>query len=152
MMLRRITFVSLAGGLLASAATAQAPSRADQLVAYRKAMYTVMYNNFATVAGMATGRMPFDAQLAQSRAERVEYLSRMIPEGFPADSASGKPTKAKPEIWTQRAEFDRLMSAWQKTATELVAATRSGDLEKVKTAFKATSDACKACHDRYRID
>jgi cytochrome c556 len=109
-----------------------------------------MYNNFAPVAAMATGRMPYDAKLAQQKAARANFLAQMAGDGFPADSADGKPTRAKPELWANRADFDKLLANWQKTMAGLEAAARTGKADKLKPAFEAARDACKACHDKYR--
>jgi cytochrome c556 len=151
---RRLLIAVSATASLAFAglATAQQPSRADSAVKYRQAMYQVMYNNFAPVAGMATGRVPYDAKMAQKRAERASYLAQMISDGFPPESAEGKPTKAKVELWANRADFDKLMVDWQKTMVNLSAAAKTGKADKLKPAFEAAAAACKACHDKYRIE
>ena len=159
MMNRKIAVAAVAA--LASAlltipvfvAAQQPPSRADNLVKYRKAMYTVMYNNFASLGGMVAGRAPFDAKAAQTRAERVAYMSLMIgSDAFLPESAEGTPTKAKPAIFTDRAEFDRLLGAWQKAAATLAKEAKSGKLEKIKPAFGATKDACDTCHKKFKED
>ena len=38
------------------------PTAAERAITYRKAMYQVMYNNFAPVGGMASGKIPYDAK------------------------------------------------------------------------------------------
>jgi cytochrome c556 len=85
----------------------QAPGA--QWIKYRQAVYTVLGTNFGIVGRMAAGRQPYDAKAAQASADRIALMATTAPETFPADSQSGAPTKAKPEIWTNRAEFDGLM-------------------------------------------
>ena len=139
--------------LFVGAAVAQTPpSPADSAVAYRKAMYQVMFNNWVRILPMTQGKVPFDAKAVQLRAARAHYLAQMISEGFPPESAEGKPTRAKPEIWTNRAEFDELMGKLQKSMAALEAASKTGKLDKVTPAFNATRDACKACHDKFRTE
>ena len=40
----------------------------------------------------------------------------------------------------------------QAEIVKLVAATKTGNLDNVKTAFGAAGQSCKACHDNYRKD
>ncbi|MCB1624102.1 MAG: cytochrome c [Pseudomonadales bacterium] len=134
------------------ALAADAPSVSAQQIEYRQAMYTVMAGNFAPLGAMATGKAPFNAKEAQKRAERVAYISNMLSEGFPPGSnqAKGTHTHAKPEIWSNRAEFDKLMKNLQTETAALVVATRTGDEAKFKPAAAATGKACKACHDKFK--
>lgn len=139
--------------LLVGSAVAQTPpSRADQLVTYRKAMYQVMFNNWVPLLAVTQGKAPFDAKAVQKRATRANFLAQMISEGFPPESQEGKPTRAKPELWANRADFDQLMTTWQKSMVALEAATKTGKLDKVTDAFNTTRDNCKACHDKYRTE
>ena len=139
--------------LFVGAAIAQTPpSPADSAVVYRKAMYQVMFNNWVRLVPITQGKVPFDAKAVQLRASRANYMAHMISEGFPPESAEGKPSRAKPEIWTNRAEFDQLMGNLQKSMAALEAAAKTGKLAKVTPAFNATRDACKACHDKYRTE
>lgn len=149
---------AMAAGLLvglggaAYSVAADAPSMGDLQVKYRQAMYTVMAGNFAPLGAMAAGKAPFDAKEAQKRADRVAFVSNMLNEGFPPGSDKGKGTRAKPEIWTNRAEFDRLMQDLQKQTAALAAAAKTGDEAKFKPAAAAAGKACKTCHDKFKTE
>jgi cytochrome c556 len=139
--------------LFAGSSIAQTPpSPADSAVVYRKAMYQVMFNNWIKLLGVTQGKVPFDAKAVQLRASRANYMAQMLGEAFPPESAEGKPSRAKPEIWTNRAEFDELMGKLQKSMAALETASKTGKLDKVTPAFNATRDACKACHDKFRTE
>jgi len=69
---------------------------------------------------------------------------RFFPEG------SDKDTKAKPEIWQNRADFDSKMDHMIAEAGKLPAVVRSGDMAAFKKQVGETGQACKACHDKYR--
>jgi cytochrome c556 len=126
------------------------PSPAEQQINYRKALYTVMATNFGPVYAMASGKMPYDAAALTKRAERVKFIAAILPEAFPEGSGSGAPTRALPEIWTNRAEFDRLMQALVEKTTALATAAASGDLKQIQPATNAVGTACKNCHDKFR--
>jgi len=126
------------------------PSPAEQQIKYRKALYTVMATNFGPAYAMATGKMPYDAAAFAKRAERVKFIAAILPEAFPDGSGVGAPTRALPEIWTKRAEFDKLMQALAEKTAALASAAASGDLKQIQPAVTAVGTACKNCHDKFR--
>ena len=151
LLLSAVAAVSLfVGSAVAQTPPPSPPSPADSAVLYRKSMYQVMYNNWVKVLLMSQGKMPFDVKAVQLRAGRANYMAKMIVEGFGPESAEGKPSRAKPEIWTNRGEFDTLMGNYQKAMTALEAAAKTGKLDKIAPAVNASRDACKACHDKFR--
>ena len=102
---------------------------------------------------MASGKMPYDAKAFQLRADRVAFMATITPEVFPAGTATGGiPSKAKPEIWQDRADFDKLMKDLGDKTAALAVAAKSGSLDTIKPAFEAAAGACKACHDKYKVE
>lgn len=89
-------------------AQAQGSKEADAAIKYRKSLYTVLVANFGPLGAMASGKAPFDAAVFKRNSARVAFLAGIAPEVFPEDLEAGD-TKAKPEIWTNKAEFDKLM-------------------------------------------
>ena len=140
---------------MAAAATAPAMSAKaiDQAIKYRQAAYTVLYASFGPLGAMASGKMPYDAKAFQVRADRVAFMATITPEVFPAGTAKGGiPSKAKPEIWQDRADFDKLMKDLGDKTAALAVAAKSGSLDTIKPAFEAAAGACKACHDKYKVE
>lgn len=68
---------------------------------------------------------------------------------FPEGSDQGD-TKARPEIWSNKADFESLSDQLRSQALELAAAAETGEAGAVQAAFMATGQACSACHDKYR--
>ncbi|HEX7403880.1 MAG TPA: cytochrome c, partial [Usitatibacter sp.] len=60
-------------------------------------------------------------------------------------------TKAKPEIWSHRADFDAKMDKMVGEAQKLPAVVRGGDLAAIKKQVGDLGSACKACHEEYRL-
>lgn len=135
----------------AGTALAQGSKEAEGAIKYRKSLYTVIYNNFGPMGAMASGKAPFDAAVFQRNATRVAFLSSIAPDVFPEVSRAGD-TKAKPEIWANRAEFDKLMKDFQDKSNALATASKAGTLDGVKAAFGAAAGACKACHDKFKAE
>lgn len=140
----------LAAGTLAVSLPAAAQfQKPEDAVKYRKGAFTVMANHFGRIGAMAQGRVPFDAKVAAENAELVAALSKLPFTAF-VDGTDKGDTRAKPEIWSERAKFDAAATKMQEEVTKLAAAAKAGNADQVKAAFGATGQACKACHDSYR--
>lgn len=124
-------------------------AKPEDAVKYRKAAFTVMAAHFGRVAAMANGRIPFDAKAAASNAEIATMMSKLPYAGFVEGSDKGD-TKAKPEIWSERAKFDASATKMQDEMVKFNAAAKTGDQAAIKTAVGAVGQACKGCHDTYR--
>lgn len=124
-------------------------AKVEDAVKYRKSALFVMAQNFGRVAAMANGKMPFDAKVAADSATVAEFMSKLPWAGFVPGSDKGE-TKAKPEIWENKAKFDDNASKMQAEMTKLAAAAKTGNLDNIKAAVNATGGACKACHDDFR--
>lgn len=136
--------------LLAGAAGAAV--KPETAIHYRQAAYTMIGWNFGPMAQMVRGKTPWDATAFARHAERVAFLAPQLLEGFPEGSGSGADTEAKPEIWTDRDGFRSKMDDFVRESKLLAEASRSGDEAKAKAQFKTTAGACKACHEKYRVD
>lgn len=56
-------------------------------------------------------------------------------------------SRAKPEIWTEPAEFAAALDTLQAAAAALSDAATSGDIDLFKTRFDTFAGACVGCHD-----
>jgi cytochrome c556 len=70
--------------------------------------------------------------------------------GFGPGTDKGGDTKAKAEIWSEQGQFKEASDKLVAESVKLAAATKTGNLEAVKTSFAATAASCKACHDVFR--
>lgn len=147
-----IVLVALAGVVLRAQGQDKPPSKAEQAIKYRQSVYKVILWNFGPAAGMAQGKSPYDAADFARRAERVATMAPMLLEGYPAGSAIGTTTRARPEIWEHMDEFTKLMRDMEGKAAAFATIAKDGDFEKSRAAFVELADACKACHEKYRTD
>ena len=141
------TVVGLATALPA-AAQFQKP---EDAVKYRQSAMFVMGNHMGRLGAMAQGRVPFDAAQAAANAEIVATLSKLPFVGFieGTSSNSGAKTKAKPEVWTERAKFDAGATRLQEETAKLSAAAKTGNLDQIRSAVGEVGKVCKGCHDTY---
>jgi len=148
-----ILAVTIAALLTAGTAVAQGqPSKGEQALKYRKAVYQAIAWNFGPMSQMAQGKIPYDAKEFELRAGRVAALAPMLSESYSAESRTVTGSKARPELWTQRADFDAKMNDLVERSAALATVAKSGDAAKSKQAFLDTAATCKACHDEYKAD
>ena len=145
-----VALVAALGALASLPASAQF-QKPEDAIKYRKAAFTVMGAHFGRIGAMASGKAPFDAAAAAANADIVSTMSKLPYAGFIEGTATGD-TRAKPEIWTERAKFDAAANKMQEEVGKLNVAAKSGNLDQIKVAFGAAGQSCKACHDNYRKD
>ena len=145
-----VALVATLGALASLPASAQF-QKPEDAIKYRKAAFTVMGAHFGRIGAMASGKAPFDAAAAAANADIVATMSKLPYAGFIEGTASGD-TRAKPEIWTERAKFDAAANKMQDEVSKLNVAAKSGNLDQIKVAFGAAGQSCTACHDNYRKD
>lgn len=147
--MKKTTLLTLSGLALAFALPASAQfAKTEDAVKYRKSALFVMAQNFGRVAAMAQGKAPFDPKLAAESAATAEFVSKLPWVAFGPGTDKGE-TRAKPEIWSDKAKFDSYISKMQTEMSKLTSATKSGNLDTIKTAVSGTSGVCKACHDDF---
>jgi cytochrome c556 len=150
--------MALAAGALAGCATVGTGDEAGpapvadqspaQLVAARQAAFHL---SGAAMGNMKAAIERGDDPRTQAYAARgVARWAKALPTTFPDASASIAPSRAKPEIWANRADFDARAAAYAEAADALVAAAASGDKAAFAAAHTATGATCKACHDLYQ--
>jgi len=150
-MKKQISLLLTAAAVLLSASAHAQFAKAEDAVKYRKNALFVMQVNFARVAGMASGKIPFDAKVAAESAAIAEFTSKLPWVAF-VDGTDKGDTRAKPEIWKEAAKFKESSDKLQSEMGKLSAATKTGNLEAIKTAVAATGGTCKSCHDTFRKD
>lgn len=132
---------------LALPVVAQQLKPEDQ-VKQRRSAYAVIGYNFGSLGAMAQDKKPYNKDEAMRNAALVAALSDYPRQFFGDGTDKVEGTKAKPEIWQKRADFDAKMDKMITAAKALPQA--AGDPAALKKAVADTGAACKACHDDYR--
>jgi cytochrome c556 len=150
----RFSTVSAAIGLAALVAATGAPASTQPTFAtpkdaikYRQQTLKEMQQNFKRVADMASGRVDFDAKVAETSAARAAELIKLPWVGFGPGTEGGK---ADPAIWKEQDKFKAAATRGEQEVAKVAAAARTGDLTAIKAAIGAAGATCKACHDMYR--
>lgn len=148
--MKKITplLLSLCALSLSGPAAAQF-AKAEDAIKYRQSALFIMQQNFARVGAMVQGKAPFDAKIAAESMATAEYAAKLPWSAFVEGSDKGD-TKAKSEIWSERAKFNQHAEKMQSEMTKLSLAAKSGNLDNIKVAFGPAGATCKACHDDFR--
>jgi cytochrome c556 len=121
------------------------------MVKQRQAAMTLQGKYFGPMAGMAAGKVPYNADTVAFNSAMLDALSRMPWDGF-AESTKDVTVKtaALPAIWSEPAKFKDAQDNLQKQVQALVAVSRGGDEAAQKAAIGAVGKACGACHQNFR--
>ena len=125
-------------------------AKAEDAIKYRQRALFVMGQHFTRLAGMAQGKIPFDAKAAADNAAVVESMSKLPWAGFGEGTNQGGNTKAKPEVWSDNAKFKEAADKMMAEVVKLNTAAKTGKLDDLKSAVSATGGTCKNCHDNFR--
>ncbi|MSQ19268.1 MAG: cytochrome c [Betaproteobacteria bacterium] len=131
------------------AATAFAQAKPDVLVKQRQSAMTLIGKYWGPMAGMASGKVPFNGQVVVRNAGYLEVLAQMPWDGFDAGTKAEK-SRGLPAIWSDAGKFTESQDAFRSAAAALAAASRGGDEGTMKTAIGNVGKTCGGCHDNFR--
>ncbi|HXY57768.1 MAG TPA: cytochrome c [Methylocystis sp.] len=129
------------------------PSPTKVALENRKAAYTLIGNSFRWFGAVVKGNVAYDDAEALKRAQRIAFLAALPGENFPEGSNLGEPeSKAKADVWSNRADFDKKLHEFQEHAAAFVdvVSKEKGVTEPFKAAVAALGQDCKGCHDTYK--
>lgn len=126
--------------LLVAAGTVHAADT-DDLVKYRRNLMDANGGLMGMSALILQGKAGDKVQLAAA-ARELASLNKDIAGLFPKGSSSPD-SDALPEVWSKRADFERLAKAAEVKAEAYAKAPTAA-------AFKDLGDACKSCHRDFR--
>tara|TARA_B110000503_G_scaffold19879_1_gene29708 strand:- start:33413 stop:33895 length:483 start_codon:yes stop_codon:yes gene_type:complete len=118
---------------------------------YRQSWFAMMAANFGPMGAMVKGDMPWQEDQMASYADQLAALVTLdVLRGF-ADGTNKGTTRAKPEIWENKADFEAKMDDLTTAVNALqVVANQGTDHKAIAEGVAATGKACKACHDDYK--
>lgn len=148
-MKKRVSLILACTALTLSLPALAQFAKPEDAIKYRQSVMYVMQQNFARVATMAAGRAPFDAKVAADSAEVAALMSK-LPWGAFVEGTDKGNTKAKAEIWSDKAKFGEYAEKLQADMAKLHAAAKTGNLDSIKAAVGAVGGNCKTCHDAFR--
>ena len=150
--MKHVLIAALIGtSTLLASGTVSAQVKPEDVIKFRKSVYTVVGWHVRPLGAMVKGQMPFDQAVFLKNAEIVANMASIAPDAFAAGSDKGAETRVKPEVWSDAAGFKKVMDNFQAESAKLVQVARTAkDVDAVRSQFSALSKSCAGCHDNYR--
>lgn len=114
----------------------------------RQALYKANGDAMKAIKAAVDANGPASAVVPE--AGKLVNTFKTVPAHFPAGSDKGE-TKASPDIWANKADFEKLNADALAAATKLEADAKGGDMKVVAADFGDVGKACGACHNKYRL-
>lgn len=103
------------------------------------------------IGGMLKGEQPFDAEAATQAFKVWKKTAIEAGDLFPEGSGVGHDTEAKVTIWSDKAGFEAELDKFA-TRVDAALAANPDSLEALKAAAGPVFQACKSCHEGYRVE
>ena len=133
---------------LAGCGTEVEDTRPGQPVKKRQDAFQQVLRNFEPMGVMIrTGR--FEAAEFARMTDALVAV-REGPWGHFGPDTDYPPSKAKPAVWEDPAEFEARRKAFIEATDALKGAAQGGHLEHVRVAYDRVHSACKDCHDQFK--
>jgi cytochrome c556 len=129
---------------VAAAVPAPNSAEAEGLIFERQQLMDQLKRDSETLGDIVAGIAPADKlpavtrSIAQAARDSVAIFGQPVPGG-----------RAKPEVWTNHAEFIARMEAFSRNADAMAHAGQTGNVDAV-TGLLIDALPCKQCHDLYR--
>ena len=142
----RLTVVMASVGLLAACATAS-KSPAEYVEDRQK----LMKAHGDAWKNVQDGAKAGNLQAVASNADVMANNAKQIPALFPEGSMTEK-SKAKPEIWQKKAEFDASAKKMEMESIKLRDTARTGNAQATNDMIKDFGrNTCGSCHTPFRV-
>jgi len=143
--------IALAAGAVLAVSVAGvgvAQSNMASLVKDRQASMGLMGRNMGAIGRVVRGEEANVAAAATAAAVVNENAKKIVME-FPAGSGRDAvpESRARPEVWSQRAEFEAAANRLVAESGKFADVAKSGNLEAMKTAYATLGQACGGCHE-----
>lgn len=145
---RVLVLASVAFLLAGTSLVASADSNVDAIVKERQDLMKKMGGTFKIIVPVVKEENTNIAD-AVPAAQTVNDLAKKIVTMFPPGSGrdATPETRAKPEVWSKRPEFEAAAEKLVEESAKLVEVAKTNDIEALRAQFKVYAAACGGCHE-----
>jgi cytochrome c556 len=149
--LKAVTAFAVGAALAVSAGMALAQQKpADAIKARQEAMKALGGDSKIINDALKT-EAPDKAAVAEAFhriADKGKHVTMLFPKG--SGPETGMKTRAKPEIWTDSANFKAAADSFVAVTVDLAKVSASSSVDDLKADAKKMNDACGGCHKPFR--
>jgi cytochrome c556 len=134
----------------AASVVALADTAPEDAKDYRTSVMTSLGGHIGA-ASMHVRGLVDDNGFLGAHAEALANTARELKHVFPAGSDVDD-SEALPVIWEEPEDFQKAIDKVEKSTAAFSEAVAGGDKAAIGAAFRDVAEACKGCHDRFRLD
>ncbi len=127
----------------------KADTHPGQPVTKRRALLQETLRTFEPMGIVVRGKNPYVAADFLALANKLQTLSTQPWAYFPPGSTYA-PSRAKPAVWQNAAQFKQAQDTYIKAVSNLDAMAKTGKMDLIRPAYQHVSDSCAACHKAFR--
>ena len=144
--MRHLSVLLAATWLLASLLPLGAHEHATGVVKERMEMMQQVAKHWKSIRERIDAKRDLESIKADAEAiaAHAPHIAHLFPKG-----STQKPSEARAAIWQNWPDFERKAAALEAESKKLVN-TSPGDLAALSAQSRAVTEACGACHERYR--
>ena len=139
----------IAASVVLAGCGAKPDTHPGQPVTKRRALLQETMRAFEPMGVVVRGKSPYVAANFLALADKLQTLSTQPWVYFPPGSTYA-PSRAKPAVWQQSAQFKEAQDTYIKAASSLAAVAKTGNLDLIRPAYTLVGDSCAACHKAFR--
>lgn len=124
-------------------------SESEKVIQLRQELFDRLKVEFRQLRFEIVLRSEFDPSKAESYAQKVSAISQNLPATFNVRSDSGK-TKARSEIWENKARFNQRMARFQQHIEAIAEALKYQNREDAIDSVNQAAKSCKSCHRLFK--
>ena len=118
------------------------------VVKYRLFLMQAQTFHLRAIAAVVRGEVSYGAHV-KDHADAIKDIAAMEADIFPEGSIVAG-SRAKPEIWQNWDEFQRLYVDYKIQAEKLAEVAATGDLSAIGSQLQEVGKTCGACHKPFR--
>ena len=148
--MRKTVVTTLVLLTLGFAALSQAEPAPEDAAKYRQAVMKALSGHNGALRLIVADRAGNAAKLT-NHIEALANLADEVGDVFQAGSDLDD-DEALPAIWENPDAFANAVTRFEEAAAALKTVAANNDIESVNSALKDFGDACKGCHEDFRLD
>ncbi len=147
--IQKTTIALIAAATLATGITAANAGGAED-IKYRQNNYKAVGGHMGAIGAILKGEVAHKDQLSV-HTDAIAAIAANAETLFPAGSGpDAGETRALPVIWTDAAEFQKVVDGFKTAAANAAAVAKTGDMAAMGDAVKQLGGSCGACHKTFR--
>jgi cytochrome c556 len=143
----KIIFTTVMLAVTAMTMPAWAEDDSEEVIKYRQKVMKSLGAHNGAASSIIKGKVSYKNHL-EMHAQAIADAASTILALFPEDSDFGE-TRAKPEVWGKRAEFEKAAKNGAQAAADFLKAVKSKEKD-LAPAYKKLGESCKECHKQFR--